>query len=65
MYALDPDNPDNNGYENEDLIVWMRTAALPEFRKLHRLVNHTRDIFTESLPAGKYTVTIDYSILVL
>ena len=24
-----------NGYENEDLIVWMRTAAFPSFKKLY------------------------------
>jgi hypothetical protein len=24
-----------NGYQNEDLMVWMRTAAFPSFRKLY------------------------------
>ncbi|KAI8035086.1 hypothetical protein M5D96_012179 [Drosophila gunungcola] len=33
---LDPENPENNGFQNEDLIVWMRTAALPSFRKLYQ-----------------------------
>ncbi len=32
----DPDIPENNGLQNKDLIVWMRTAALP-----NRRVNHT------------------------
>eukprot|EP00055_Hartaetosiga_balthica_P008170 m.29445 g.29445 ORF g.29445 m.29445 type:complete len:398 (+) comp6154_c0_seq2:39-1232(+) len=42
------------GYENEDLIVWMRTAALPNFRKLYRRVDG-------SLPNGKYMVRIGYN----
>jgi len=60
VYELDPDDPENNGYENEDLIVWMRTAALPNFRKLYRLVNHT-GVFENGLPAGNYTLNVDYS----
>ena len=31
-WKLDEHNPKNNGFENEDLIVWMRAAALPNFR---------------------------------
>jgi hypothetical protein len=34
-----------------DLIVWMRTAALPNFRKLHRIINSPMD-------AGDYSFTI-------
>ena len=50
----------NTGYENEDLIVWMRTAALPTFRKLHRRVYHN-GTFTNGLPKGTYTMEIGYS----
>lgn len=45
---------------DEELMVWMRTAALPTFRKLHRRVNHSADPFTDGLPAGNYTLNIDY-----
>ena len=34
LWDLDLLDPKNNGLQNEDLIVWMRTAALPKFRKL-------------------------------
>lgn len=36
VWELDPTDDENNGFQNEDLIVWMRTAALPNFRKLYR-----------------------------
>eukprot|EP00043_Microstomoeca_roanoka_P005703 m.57417 g.57417 ORF g.57417 m.57417 type:complete len:376 (-) comp13081_c0_seq1:279-1406(-) len=42
------------GYENEDLIVWMRTAALPNFRKLYRRVEG-------SLPDAEYVFVIGYN----
>ena len=60
LWELDPENEENNGLQNEDLIVWMRTAAFPNFRKLYRRINHT-DIFAEGLKKGNYTLTIDYS----
>jgi hypothetical protein len=60
VYDLDPNDPSNNGYENEDLMVWMRTAALPTFRKLYRRVNHT-GTFENGLPAGNYTLLVNYN----
>ena len=54
LWELDPDNESNNGLQNEDLIVWMRTAAFPNFRKLHRIIE-------QKLPKGNYTLEIDYS----
>lgn len=54
--------PDNNGFINEDFIVWMRTAALPTFRKLYRLIER-KDNLQPTLQAGKYSLDITYSIL--
>ena len=48
-----------DGYENEDLIVWMRTAALPSFRKLYRKLERVSG-FEEGLPAGEYRLDVDY-----
>lgn len=58
---LDTTDSSNSGFKNEDLIVWMRTAALPNFRKFHRRVDHTVASFTNGLPKGYYTVQIGYS----
>jgi hypothetical protein len=59
---LDPDNPSNNGYKNEDFIVWMRTAAMPTFRKLYRkLISNGSNTFQNGLPQGNYILSINYS----
>jgi len=62
-------NTDNNGYQNEDFIVWMRTAAMPTFRKLYRKLNSTNSTnsttFQTGLPIGNYTLTINYSKIFL
>lgn len=60
IWDLDPSDDNNNGFQNEDLIVWMRTAALPTFRKLYRRVDHTQEGFKNGLVAGNYTLNIKY-----
>lgn len=62
VYELDKNSKDNNGFQNEDLIIWMRTAALPTFRKLFGIVaTDTLEKGIEHLPRGEYSVIIDYS----
>lgn len=61
VWELDLDDPTNNGFQNEDFIVWMRTAALPIFRKLYRRVDHQEQYFKNGLMRANYTLTIEYS----
>ncbi|KAG7460640.1 hypothetical protein MATL_G00200850 [Megalops atlanticus] len=58
VYELDTD-PENNGFINEDFIVWMRTAALPTFRKLYRIIH--KNGVTTTLPQGNYILNITYN----
>jgi len=67
LWNLDSGNSANNGLQNEDLIVWMRTAALPNFRKLYRKVdrkNNGKD-FESGLPKGLYSLDIEYNFEVV
>jgi hypothetical protein len=41
-------------FEDEDFIVWMRTAGLPNFKKLYRIIE-------QDLEPGQYTVQIENS----
>ncbi|XP_040194631.1 cell cycle control protein 50C-like [Rana temporaria] len=59
-YELDPNDPNNNGYKNDDFINWMRVAAFPSFRKLYRRLSRVQP-FSNGLPAGNYTYVIDYN----
>lgn len=48
------------GFENVDFIVWMRTAALPYFKKLWRIVDRTTNpLFSNGLPQGTYILTVE------
>ena len=60
VYRLDEENDDNNGFLNNDLIVWMRVAAFPNFLKLYRILDRSISQFQNGLPAGDYSLVIDY-----
>uniref|UniRef100_A0A2K5QCL3 Cell cycle control protein n=1 Tax=Cebus imitator TaxID=2715852 RepID=A0A2K5QCL3_CEBIM len=57
IYELDKKDPRNNGFLNEDFIVWMRPAAFPTFKKLYGRLNQTHH-FIEGLPAGNYNFPV-------
>nr|AAI52182.1 Zgc:91908 [Danio rerio] len=62
-YDLDSTDPNNNGFLNQDFLVWMRRAALPQFRKLYRRI--TEGNYAAGLPAGNYSMTVHYNYPVL
>ncbi|XP_034429517.1 transmembrane protein 30C [Hippoglossus hippoglossus] len=61
VYELDPFDSTNNGFINDDLIVWMREAAFPNFKKLYGVLYRGDSPFTQGLPAGSYTMEISYN----
>lgn len=63
VYELDDTDSNNNGFINDDLIVWMREAAFPNFKKLYGVLNRAQGPFNQGLPSGNYSVYIIYSIL--
>uniref|UniRef100_A0A914YPW6 Cell cycle control protein n=1 Tax=Panagrolaimus superbus TaxID=310955 RepID=A0A914YPW6_9BILA len=54
---LDRANSSNSGFQNVDFIVWMRTAALPTFRKPYRKLIRNGS-YQNGLPAGTYRLEI-------
>ncbi|UJR07615.1 hypothetical protein I4U23_011904 [Adineta vaga] len=61
-WDLGGNDQNNKGYQNEDFIVWMRTAAMPTFRKLYRKLDTTNSsAFQNGLPQGNYTLTVEYN----
>eukprot|EP00063_Salmo_salar_P085541 XP_014060376.1 PREDICTED: cell cycle control protein 50A [Salmo salar] len=58
VYELDTD-AENNGFINEDF-VWMRTAALPIFCKLYRIIQKNNNVMP-TLPQGNYTLDVTYN----
>ena len=51
-----------DGYKNEHLINWMRTAALPTFRKLWARIDHDQNFqWRTKLPKHNYSLLIHYS----
>lgn len=61
VYELDPLDPTNNGFINDDLIIWMREAAFPNFKKLYGVLYRANNPFTKGLPAGNYSIEIAYN----
>ncbi|XP_031166045.1 cell cycle control protein 50B [Sander lucioperca] len=62
-YELDTSDPANNGFINQNFLVWMRRAALPNFRKLYGRINEGD--YAQGLPAGNYSLEIAYNYPVL
>ncbi|XP_045909715.1 transmembrane protein 30C [Micropterus dolomieu] len=61
VYELDTHNPTNNGFINDDLIIWMREAAFPNFKKLYGVLYRANNPFTKGLPEGNYSIEISYN----
>ncbi|RVE57437.1 hypothetical protein OJAV_G00216220 [Oryzias javanicus] len=62
-YELDTSDATNNGFVNQDFLVWMRRAALPNFRKLYRRI--TEGDYKDGLPVGNYSLEISYNYPVI
>uniref|UniRef100_A0A0N5A4A7 Cell cycle control protein 50A n=1 Tax=Parastrongyloides trichosuri TaxID=131310 RepID=A0A0N5A4A7_PARTI len=54
------DNITGYGFQNVDFMIWMKSAALPKFRKNYRSLSQTNKIFENGLPKGLYQLDITY-----
>jgi len=61
IWEMDDKVEANNGFAYEALVVWMRNAALPSFRKLWGRFNHQAEEYKFGLPRGKYMVEVSYN----
>uniref|UniRef100_A0A0N4Z580 Cell cycle control protein 50A n=1 Tax=Parastrongyloides trichosuri TaxID=131310 RepID=A0A0N4Z580_PARTI len=55
---LDVTNPQNNGVQNVDFIIWMTAAGLNNFRKPYRKLIRNTPQLASGLPRGEYVLTI-------
>lgn len=64
IWELDADDQNNNGFQNEPFIVWMRPAAFSTFRKIYGVLSRKNDniVQMELLPAS-YMMRIEYSLV--
>uniref|UniRef100_A0A914I9K0 Cell cycle control protein 50A n=1 Tax=Globodera rostochiensis TaxID=31243 RepID=A0A914I9K0_GLORO len=58
---LDINTVNNSGFQNADFIIWMRTAALPDFRKPYRKLvrENNSNKYANGLPAGDYKLLVE------
>uniref|UniRef100_A0A183C3I8 Cell cycle control protein 50A n=1 Tax=Globodera pallida TaxID=36090 RepID=A0A183C3I8_GLOPA len=58
---LDNNTVQNSGFQNADFIIWMRTAALPDFRKPYRKLDRENNLnkYANGLPAGDYKLVVE------
>ncbi|KAI6171513.1 Protein of unknown function DUF284,transmembrane eukaryotic family-containing protein [Aphelenchoides bicaudatus] len=57
---LDLNDPDNNGFQNFDFIVWMRRTVHGDFRKNYRrLYISANSAYKRGLPAGRYILVVE------
>ncbi|CAL4098012.1 unnamed protein product [Meganyctiphanes norvegica] len=61
VWELDINDNENNGFLNEDFLVWMRTAAFPSFRKLYGRIDHNVSDFQNGFPNGSYYFIVNYN----
>uniref|UniRef100_A0A0K0ENE6 Cell cycle control protein 50A n=1 Tax=Strongyloides stercoralis TaxID=6248 RepID=A0A0K0ENE6_STRER len=54
-------NDTGYGFQNVDFIIWMKSAALPKFRKNYRSLIQKDKMFKNGLPIGLYQLDINYS----
>uniref|UniRef100_W5MSX6 Cell cycle control protein n=1 Tax=Lepisosteus oculatus TaxID=7918 RepID=W5MSX6_LEPOC len=60
VFELDPTDTKNDGFVNDDFIVWMREAAFPNFKKLYGRLSRFA-AFADGLPGGNYSIQISYN----
>uniref|UniRef100_A0A8D0HDA5 Cell cycle control protein n=1 Tax=Sphenodon punctatus TaxID=8508 RepID=A0A8D0HDA5_SPHPU len=60
VYLLDEEDDENNGYKNDDFIIWMRVSAFATFKNLYRRLSRINE-FADGLPAGNYSLHISYN----
>ncbi|XP_048350006.1 cell cycle control protein 50C-like [Sphaerodactylus townsendi] len=62
-FLLDIEDEENNGYRNDNFIIWIRVAPFPKLKNFYCHLSHTNE-FADGFPAGDYGIHISYNFLV-